>query len=182
MESSDASSFDPQRLSSRIDTSVAHPARRYNYFLGGRYNFAADRESGDAVIAGYPTIRTAARENRAFQRRAVTFLTEEAGVRQFLDIGAGLPAAPNTHEVAQRLAPESRVVYVDNDPLVAVYAGELLTSGPEVGVTDYVEADARTPETILEAATRTLDFGRPIVLMLLAVLHFISDDDDPYGI
>src|SRR5215475_9635547 len=136
---------DPHRMtgmSDRFDTSVAHPARRYNYWLGGKDNFAADRESGDAVAAAFPSIRTAAAENRAFLRRAVTFLAEEAGVRQFLDIGAGLPDADNTHEVAQRLAPEARVVYVDNDPLVMVHARALLTggSGVGIGVSDYVEA------------------------------------------
>jgi len=175
-------SLDPQWLPSHIDTSVAHPARRYNYWLGGKYNFPADREAGDAVTAGYPAIRIAALENRAFLRRAVTVLAEEAGVRQFLDIGAGLPAADNTHEVARRVAPESRVVYIDNDPLVAVTADALLTGGSDLGVTDYVEADVRTPDAILAAATGTLDFGQPIALMLLAVLHFISDRDDPHGI
>jgi hypothetical protein len=174
--------LDPQGLSSRIDTTVAHPARRYNYWLGGKHNFAADRESADAVAAVFPSIRIAALENRAFLRRAVTFLTAEAGVRQFLDVGTGLPAADSTHEVAQRSAPESRVVYIDNDPLVMVHARALLTSGSGVGVTDYVEADVRTPDTILEAAARTLDFGQPVALMLVAVLHFISHDDDPYGI
>lgn len=178
---SGAASAYPHGLSSRLDTSVAHPARRYNYWLGGKDNFAADRESGDAVAAVFPTIRTAAVENRGFLRRAVTLLTEEAGIRQFLDIGTGLPSADNTHEVAQRLAPESRVVYVDNDPLVMVHARALLT-GSDVGVTDYVEADVRTPDKILQEAARTLDFSRPVALMLVATLHFIPDDDDPYGI
>ena len=179
---SGASPLDPPRRSLLLDTSVAHPARRYNYWLGGKDNFPADRASGDAVAATFPSIRTAARENRAFLRRAVTFLTGEAGIRQFLDIGAGLPTADNTHEIAQRLAPESRVVYVDNDPLVMAHSRALLTSGSGVGVTDYVEADARTPDKILEAAARTLDFGQPTVLMLVAILHFISPADDPYGI
>src|SRR5215468_2074938 len=179
---SDPSSRDPRWSPSRLDTSVAHPARRYNYWLGGKHNFAADRASGDAVAASFPAIRTEARENRAFLRRAVTFLTEEAGVRQFLDIGTGLPADDNTHEVAQRLAPKSRVVYVDNDPLVMVHARALLTGGSGVGHMDYVEADARTPDMILQAAARTLDFGQPIALMLVAVMQFIPDSDDPYGI
>jgi hypothetical protein len=178
---SDTSSLDPQWPSSRLDTSVAHPARRYDYWLGGKDNFAADRESGDAVAAAFPSIRTAARANRAFLRRAVTFLTREAGVRQFLDIGAGLPAADSAHEVVQRLAPESRVVYVDNDPVVMAHVRALLTSGAGVGVTDYVEADVRNPDQILEEAARTLDLGQPVALMLVAVLHFIPDGDDPYG-
>jgi hypothetical protein len=167
---------------SRIDTSVVHSARRYNYWLGGKDNFAVDRESGDAVAAMFPTIRTAALENRRFLRRAVTYLTEQAGIRQFLDIGTGLPSADNTHEVAQRSAPECRVVYVDNDPLVMVHARALLTSRSSVGVTDYIEADVRSPDAILQEAARTLDFSQPIALLLLAVLHFIPDDDDPHGV
>jgi len=116
--------------SSRLDTSVPHPARRYDYWLGGKDNFAADRESGDAIAAAFPAIRTAVQENRGFLRRAVTYLTKDVGVRQFLDIGTGLPTANNTHEVAQAIAPESRIVYVDNDPLVLVHARALLTSSP----------------------------------------------------
>jgi S-adenosyl methyltransferase len=165
-----------------IDTSVAHPARRYNYWLGGKDNFAADRASGDAVAAAFPNIRLAAVENRGFLRRAVTFLASEAGIRQFLDIGTGLPSADNTHEVAQRLAPDARVVYVDNDPLVMVHARALLTSASESGVTDYIEADLREPDKILKEARRTLDFTQPVALMLVAVLHFISEDEDPYGL
>ena len=170
-------------LSSRLNTSVAHPARRYNYWLGGKDNFAADRESGDAVAAVFPTIRTAARENRAFLRRAVTFLGEEAGIRQFLDIGTGLPTADNTHEVAQAIAPESRIVYVDNDPLVLVHARALLTSSPE-GASAYVDADLREPDKILGDADvrHALDFSRPMALMLVAILHFVPDEADPYGI
>ena len=170
-------------LLSRIDTSVAHSARRYNYWLGGKDNFAVDRESGDAIAAMFPTIRTAARENRAFLGRAVAFLAEQAGIRQFLDIGAGLPTANNVHEVAQAIAPESRIVYVDNDPLVLVHAGVLLTSSPE-GATAYVDADLREPGKILSAAgvRRTLDFSQPVALMLVSVLQFVPDEDDPYGI
>jgi S-adenosyl methyltransferase len=179
---SEASSADPHASSSRLDTKVAHPARRYNYWLGGKDNFAADRESGDAVAAVFPTIRTAARENRGFLRRAVTFLAEQPGIRQFIDIGTGLPSADNTHEVAQRLAPQSRVVYADNDPLVMVHARALLTSASDVGVTDYIEAAVREPDTILREAARTLDFTQPVALVLVAVLHFIRDDDDPYGV
>ena len=175
-------STDPHGSSSRIDTSVPHPARRYNYWLGGKDNFAADRASGDAIAAAFPNIRLAAVENRGFLRRAVTFLAGEAGIRQFLDIGTGLPSAENTHEVAQRLAPDARVVYVDNDPLVMVHARALLTSASERGVTDYIEADLREPDKILQEARRTLDFTQPVALMLVAVLHFISEDEDPYGL
>ena len=166
-----------------IDTSVAHPARRYDYWLGGKDNFAADRESGEAVLKVFPGARVWARENRAFLRRAVTFLAREAGIRQFLDIGTGIPTANNTHEVAQSVAPRTRVVYVDNDPIVLVHARALLTSTPE-GRTAYVDADFRDPERILsDPETReVLDFSRPTALMLLAVLHFFADDDGPYEI
>lgn len=182
VQRSEASSADPHGLSSRLDTTVAHPARRYNYWLGGKDNFAADRESGDAVAAAFPNIRLAARENRGFLRRAVTLLAGPSGIRQFLDVGTGLPSADNTHEVAQRVAPESRVVYVDNDPLVMVHARALLTSESGLGVTDYIEADVRDPDTILQEAARTLDFSQPVALMLVAVLHFVPESDDPYGI
>ncbi len=180
-QGSEASSADRDALWSRLDTSVAHPARRYNYWLGGKDNFEADRASGDAVAAAFPNIRLAALENRGFLRRAVTLLTGQAGIRQFLDIGTGLPSADNTHEVAQRSAPESRVVYVDNDPLVMVHARALLTSA-SAGVTDYIEADLREPGKILQEAARILDFSQPVALMLVATLHFISEDEDPYGI
>ena len=166
-----------------IDSSVAHPARRYDYWLGGKDNFAADRESGDAIAEKFPGIRTAVVENRRFLRRAVTYLTETAGIRQFLDIGTGLPTANNTHEVAQRIAPESRIVYVDNDPLVLVHARALLNSAP-TGATAYVDADLRDPDRILNDPTlrRTIDLGRPIGLMLLAILHFLPDSDDPNAV
>jgi hypothetical protein len=178
-----SSSIAPESKSSRIDASVPHPARRYDYWLGGKDNFAADRESGDAIAAAFPAIRTAVRENRAFLRRAVTFLTEQAGVRQFLDVGTGLPTANNTHEVAQSIAPESRIVYVDNDPLVLVHPRALLTSSP-AGATAYVDADLRDTDKILgdPDVRHTLDFSRPVALMLVAIMHFIPDDDDPYGI
>jgi S-adenosyl methyltransferase len=168
---------------SRIDTSIPHPARRYDYWLGGKDNFAADRESGDAIAAKFPAIRIAVMENRRFLRRAVAFLAQEAGIRQFLDIGTGLPTANNTHEVAQALAPKSRIVYVDNDPLVLVHARALLTSSPD-GSTTYVEADLRNPEQILDSAELrgTLDFSQPVALMLLAILHFIPEQDDPYAV
>ena len=161
-------------LRDRIDTAVAHPARRYNYWLGGKDNFAADRESADRIAAAWPSAPIAARENRRFLRRATTFLAREAGIRQFLDIGTGLPTASNTHEIAQAIAPESRVVYVDNDPMVMVHARALLTSAPE-GRTAYIESDLREPEKILAHPDllATLDLSRPVGLMLVAVLHFI---------
>ncbi|WP_211364364.1 SAM-dependent methyltransferase [Micromonospora palomenae] len=169
--------------SDRIDTSVAHPARRYNYWLGGKDNFQADRESGDAISARFPTIRTSALENRRFLQRAVRHLTREAGIRQFLDIGTGIPTADNTHEVAQRVAPESRVVYVDNDPIVLAHARALLTSSPE-GATAYIDADLRDPEKILRHPDllRTIDLSQPVGLMLVAILHFVPDADDPYAV
>ncbi|MGC4879875.1 SAM-dependent methyltransferase [Micromonospora sp. DT43] len=169
--------------SDRIDTSVAHPARRYNYWLGGKDNFQADRESGDTIAASFPTIRTAALENRRFLQRAVGYLARETGIRQFLDIGTGIPTANNTHEVAQGVAPESRVVYVDNDPIVLAHARALLSSTPE-GVTAYIDADLRDPERILRhpELLRTIDLSQPVGLMLVAVLHFVPDDDDPYAL
>ncbi|MFB9238736.1 SAM-dependent methyltransferase [Plantactinospora siamensis] len=168
---------------SRIDTSVPHPARRYDYWLGGKDNFAADRESGDAVAAAFPAIRTAAVENRRFLRRAVRYLAAEAGMRQFLDIGTGIPAADNTHEVAQAIAPDARVGYVDNDPIVLAHARALLT-GSDAGRTAYLDADLREPEKILAHPDllAILDFGRPVAVLLVAVLHFIRDDEDPVGL
>jgi hypothetical protein len=165
----------------RIDTSVPHPARRYNYWLGGKDNFEADRASGDAIAAMFPTIRVAAVENRAFMRRAVTLLAQELGVRQFLDVGCGIPAPGNTHEIAQAVAPTSRVVYTDNDPIVMSHARALLNSGPE-GVTAYLEADVRQGLDILRRpdVERTLDLSQPVALLLIAVLHFLTDEDDPY--
>jgi O-methyltransferase involved in polyketide biosynthesis len=158
----------------QLDTSVAHPARRYNYWLGGKDHFAADRASGDEIARFFPTIRTMAVENRRLLQRAVGYLAAEAGIRQYLDIGTGLPTADNTHEVAQRAAPGSRVLYVDNDPLVLVHARALLTSSPE-GRTDYLEADLRNPRSILwhPALRETLDLEQPVALVLLAVLHFL---------
>jgi hypothetical protein len=159
----------------QIDTSVAHPARRYNYWLGGKDHFAADRESGDLLARAFPTARIAALENRDFLRRGVRFLAE-AGVRQFLDIGTGLPVPDNTHEIAQRIAPESRIVYVDNDPVVLAHARALLTSSSE-GRTDYIDADLRRPDDILEQAAKTLDFNEPIALLLVAILHFVEAEE-----
>ena len=167
---------------SRVDVRKAYPARRYDYWLGGKDNFAADRRSGDAVEEVVPTIRLSIIENRRFLQRAVRFLVE-AGIGQFLDIGAGMPTDANTHEVAQAIAPRSRVVYVDNDPIVVSHARALLRSSPQ-GRTDYVEADLRAPQDILQSPQlrATLDMGRPVGLLLLAVLHFVPDADDPYGL
>jgi len=164
-----------------LDTSHAHSARVYNYWLGGKDNFAADREAAEQAIAANPGIVTDVRANRAFLARAVRFLAAERGVRQFLDIGTGLPTASNTHEVAQETAPDARIVYVDNDPIVLTHARALLTSTPH-GATAYLDADLRDPAAILAAAAQTLDFGQPVALMLLIILHMISDSDDPYGI
>jgi hypothetical protein len=157
-----------------IDVSVAHPARRYNYWLGGKDNFAADRVSGDELEKLFPKVRAGALANRALLRRATRFLAADAGIRQFLDIGTGLPTADNTHEVAQAVAPDSRVVYVDNDPLVMVHARALLTSSRE-GRTAYIEADLNDPVSILgdRVLQDTLDMSQPVGLMLIAVLHCV---------
>ncbi|WP_345631739.1 SAM-dependent methyltransferase [Rugosimonospora acidiphila] len=179
----DTSAAHPRGLHPRIDTSVAHPARRYDYLLGGKDNFAADRESADRLIEAFPTMRTWAMENRAFLRRAVTHLAGEAGIRQFLDIGTGIPTSPNTHEIAQGIAPDARVVYVDNDPIVLAHARALLSSTPE-GATAYLDADLHKPHEILAhpELRGTLDLSQPVALMLVAVLHFIPDSDDPHGL
>ncbi len=158
----------------RLNTGVPHVARVYDYWLEGKDNFAADRVAGEETIAAFPGIRLSARANRAFLRRTVRYLAESAGVRQFLDIGTGLPAADNTHEVSQAVAPESRVVYVDNDPLVLAHARALLTSRPE-GVTAYLDADIEDTGAILEQAAKTLDFTRPVGIAALAILHYVPD-------
>jgi O-methyltransferase involved in polyketide biosynthesis len=163
-----------------IDASNPDPARRYDYWLGGKDNFAVDRESGDRIAAAFPPIRVAARENRAFLKRAVQALAQE-GVDQFLDVGAGLPSADNTHEVAQRLIRAARVVYVDNSPLVLAHARALLTAAPGAPPTTVVEADLRDPAAILAAAREHLDFTRPVGLLLVAVLHFLPDDAQAYA-
>jgi hypothetical protein len=165
----------------KIDTSVAHPARVYNYWLGGKDNYAADREAGNQAIAVLPGFVAGIRHNREFLARAVRRLVTEAGIRQFLDIGTGLPSANNTHEVAQAIAPEARIVYVDNDPIVLVHARALLTSTP-AGATAYIEADLRDPEKILREAAATLDFSQPVAVMLLAILQFVPDSAGPHGI
>ncbi|MCW2892677.1 MAG: hypothetical protein JWO75_2166 [Actinomycetia bacterium] len=166
-----------------IDISKPHSARMYDYFLGGKDNFAVDRTTAELTLQRLPMARIAARENRKFLTRAVDYLAGEAGIRQFLDIGTGLPSANNTHEVAQRIAPASRIVYTDNDPLVLAHARALLTSSL-AGQTAYIEADLREPEKILAdpVVRETLDFTQPIALMLISVLHFIADSDDPAGI
>ena len=152
----------------------------YDYFLGGKNHFTADREAGDKVLAGMPTSRTFARENRAFLARAVRYLAGEAGIRQFLDIGTGLPAVNSVHEVAQAIEPSARVLYADNDPLVLAHAQALLT-GSAAGRTAYIQADLRDPAALLaDPVTQdVLNLGRPVALMLVAVLHFLQDDDDP---
>ena len=164
-----------------IDRTIPHSARMWNYWLGGKDNYQVDRDAAEAMLALYPAYGIKARTCRYFLFRAVRFLTVEAGVRQFLDIGTGLPTAENTHEVAQRFAPESRIVYVDNDPLVLAHARSLLTSSRE-GVTRYIDADLRDPDRILAEARRTLDFQAPIALLLLGVLGHVADYDQALAI
>ena len=158
----------------RLNVRVPHIARVYDYWLDGKDNFTVDRVAANEAIAAFPGIRESAQANRAFLRRTVRYLTAVESVRQFLDIGTGLPSASNTHEVSQGAAPDSRVVYVDNDPLVLAHARALLTSSPE-GATAYLDADLQDTETILEEAASTLDFTRPVGIMLLAILHYIPD-------
>ena len=162
-----------------IDTSVAHPARVYDYWLGGKDNFAADREAGDRVLEATPGLRERVRANRAFLVRAVRYLAAEAGIRQFLDIGTGIPSANNTHEIAQQVAPDSRVVYVDNDPIVLTHARALLAGRPE-GSIQYIDGDVRDVASIIGAAAKTLDFTQPMALLLLGVLHLVQDAEGPY--
>lgn len=164
-----------------FDPSVPHPARIYAYWLGGKDHYAADRHAAEEVIRLRPQVVAGARANRAFLSRVVRFLAAECGVRQFLDIGTGLPAPNSTHEVAQAIAPECRIVYVDNDPLVLVHARALLTSVHQ-GSCDYLAADVRDTPAILAGAAETLDLTRPVAVLLLAILHFVADEDDPTGI
>jgi hypothetical protein len=164
-----------------FDTGVAHIARVYDYWLGGKDNFAADRKLAEQFKAADPAVIAGVRSNRAFLGRAVHFLAADAGIRQFLDIGTGIPASNNTHEVAQRAAPAARVVYVDNDPIVLLHARALLTSDPQ-GATAYVEADARDTGLILREAAATLDLTRPVALMMVGLLHCIPDSDGPHGL
>jgi O-methyltransferase involved in polyketide biosynthesis len=163
-----------------LNTNVPHPARVYDYWLGGKDNFAADREAAEAVIAANPNVLPGVRANRAFLGRAVRYLTLEAGIRQFLDLGTGLPTAQNTHQVAQAVAPDARVVYIDNDPMVLAHARALLTSTSE-GATAYVQADIRDTDAILAGAAETLDFSKPVAVMALMVLQYIPDEEDPWG-
>jgi hypothetical protein len=166
-----------------IDTTVAHSARIYDYILGGKDNFAADRQAAAQALAATPNLATGMRENRALMRRMTAFLAAEAGIRQFLDIGTGLPTSPNMHEIAQSLRPDSRILYVDNDPIVLTHARALLTSNAG-GSTAYIHADLRQPAKILAdpRLLETLDLSEPVALMMFGVLHFIPDEDDPYGI
>jgi hypothetical protein len=163
-----------------IDTSRPHPARVYDYLAGGKNHFAADRAVADQMLVGWPTMRIGVRENRKFLGRAVRYLAAEAGIRQFLDIGSGLPTTSNVHEIAQAIAPSSHVVYVDNDPLVLAHSRALLTSAPE-GRAGYVQADVRDPKSILsDPVTRdVLDFTQPVALLLVALIHILSDEEKP---
>ncbi|MGI8331233.1 SAM-dependent methyltransferase [Actinomadura scrupuli] len=163
--------------SAAIDTTVSHSARIWDYWLGGKENYPVDRELGDQIAKVLPDIVAQARADRMFLGRVVRFLAGEVGIRQFLDIGTGLPTVDNTHEVAQRVAPASRIVYVDNDPLVLTHARALLTSTPE-GATDYLDADMRDPEAILTGARRTLDLDRPVAITMLGVLWHVTDNDE----
>jgi hypothetical protein len=164
-----------------FDTSVAHQARMYDYMLGGKDNYAADRAATEAAFTIWPDMAFAARANRAFLGRVIRYLAGEAGIRQFLDIGTGIPTAGNTHQVAQAIAPESRVVYVDYDPVVLAHARALLTSN-EAGATEYIDADLRDTPAILTQAGQLLDFTKPVAVTLISVLHAIPDSDDPHAI
>ena len=164
-----------------FDPGVAHVARVYNYWLGGTTNYPADQEAAEQAMAAYPDLARSVRANRAFLARTTRWLARDAGIRQFLDIGTGIPAPDNTHEVAQAVAPESRVVYADHDPIVLAHARSMLDSTPEGG-TDYLDADLREPAHILAEAARTLDFGQPVAIVLMAVLQFISDSEGVHGV
>ncbi|WP_035925474.1 MULTISPECIES: SAM-dependent methyltransferase [Pseudofrankia] len=162
---------------------VPHPARMYDYYLGGKDNYPADREAAEKPLAVLPNARIVAAEGRAFMHRTTRYLAREAGIRQFLDIGTGIPTSPNLHEVAQAIAPDARVLYVDNDPSVLTHARALLT-GTSIGRTAYLDADLRQPEKILGSAelADTLDLSKPVALSLIGIFHFIPDTDDPYGL
>ncbi|MBV2355284.1 SAM-dependent methyltransferase [Streptomyces sp. J2-1] len=165
----------------RLNTSVAHNARVWNYWIGGKDNYEVDQRVGEQVAGMFPVIRAVARADRGFLGRTVSHLAGERGMRQFLDVGTGLPTVDNTHEIAQRVAPDSRIVYVDNDPIVLVHARSLLTSSPE-GVTDYIDADVRDPESIVQAAADTLDLSQPVAVMMLGILNFVLDTDEAHDI
>jgi hypothetical protein len=177
----DGSAPPAHEVALELDTSVAHVARVYDFWLGGKDNFAADRAAGEQAIQAYPDIVYSVRANRAFLARTVRYLAGEAGIRQFLDIGTGIPTANNTHEVAQDVAPGSNVVYVDNDPVVLTHARALLVSGQH-GHTSYIDADLRDTKPILAEAAQTLDFSRPVAIMLMAILQHIDEAEDPYAI
>ena len=166
-----------------LQTDQPHPARVYDYLLGGKDNFAADRAAAEAGLRANPNSRIPPRENRAFLGRAVRYLAGEAGISQFLDIGTGIPTSPNVHEVAQAVEPQARIVYVDNDPIVLTQARALLTTGPQ-GRTAYIDADLRDIDAILGSPDlqRTLDLSQPVGLLLIAVMHFIPDEDDPWAL
>ena len=166
----------PAGGSARLNTGVAHNARVWNYWIGGKDNYEVDQQVGEHVAGMFPIIREIARADRWFLGRAVRFLAEERGVRQFLDVGTGLPTADNTHQIAQRTAPDARIVYVDNDPIVLAHARTLLT-GTHEGVTDYIDADVHDPAAILERAAQTLDFTKPVAVMLLGILNFVLDTE-----
>ncbi|MFG1604751.1 SAM-dependent methyltransferase [Actinoplanes sp. NPDC049265] len=168
--------------SAGIDTSVPHSARVWNYWMGGKDNFAADREAGDAYVKTFPGIVPLAKESRRFLIRAVHHLAAEVGIRQFLDVGTGLPTMQNTHEVAQQAAPDARIVYVDHDPLVLAHARALLTNTTPEGVTDYVDADLRDPDRVLADARNILNFGQPVAVMFMGVLGHVEDDDEVLSI
>ncbi|MGK5682763.1 SAM-dependent methyltransferase [Actinoplanes sp. URMC 104] len=168
-------------LATKLNVDVPHSARVWNYWLGGKDNFAADRAVGDQVKAVFPEIVDAARQTRAFLGRAVTFLAGERGIRQFLDVGTGLPTVDNTHEVAQRVAPEAKIVYVDNDPLVLSHARALLASTPE-GVTTYIDRDLKDARAVIAEARHTLDFTQPVALMLLGVMGHVESPDEARAI
>ena len=177
----DSSSSLGQRQAPEFDSSVPQTARIWNYWLGGKDYFPVDKQVGDQILEAFPEIVENARASRAFLARAVRYLAGEAGIRQFLDIGTGLPTANNTHQIAQAVAPECRIVYVDNDPVVLAHARALLTGTPE-GATDYLDADLRDPDRILQEAARTLDFTQPIAIMLMGILGHIADDDEAQSI
>ena len=170
----------PDAPDETLDTSQPHPARMYDYYLGGKDWFAADQEMAESVVRGFPAVRTWARANRAFMHRATRALAREAGIRQFLDLGTGIPTEPNLHQVAQSVAPDCRVVYVDNDPIVIEYADALMRGTPQ-GRTTYLEADVRGHDVLSDARVRdTLDLSRPVALSVVALLHFMPPEEGPY--
>ncbi|MFG1925353.1 SAM-dependent methyltransferase [Cryptosporangium sp. NPDC048952] len=177
----DAAAQAADRTPVDLRTDVPHPARVYDYLLGGKDNFPADRQAAEHGRTSNPASDVAPGANRDWLRRVVTYLAAQQGIRQFLDIGTGLPTQPNVHDVAQGIDPTARVVYTDHDPIVLAHARALLTSTPS-GATDYLDADFREPQRILEAAKRTLDFDQPVALLLVAIAHFVGDADEPHRV